>query len=61
MRRGARRVRRAAEDAVGGVSDKVAETFESARQRVEQKIDEARKNDKDLGRVLNKLTETLNG
>jgi len=40
--RGARRVRRAAEDAAGEVRERVEETFESARQRVEERIEEAR-------------------
>jgi gas vesicle protein len=38
----ARRMRRAAEDAVGEVTETVAETYESARQRVEEKIEETR-------------------
>jgi gas vesicle protein len=42
LSRNARKVRRAAEDAVGEVTEKVGETFETARQRVEEKIDEAR-------------------
>ena len=40
--RGARRVRRAAEDVVDGVTEQVAETYESARQRVEDKIEATR-------------------
>ena len=40
--RSARRVRNAAVDAVGDVRGRVQETFEAARQRVEEKIDEAR-------------------
>jgi gas vesicle protein len=42
LTRSARRVRQAAEDAVSTASDKVGETFENARQRVEEKLDEAR-------------------
>lgn len=42
LARGARRVRRAAGDAVEGVTDKVSDTFEAARQRVEDKISEVR-------------------
>jgi gas vesicle protein len=42
LTRGARRVRRAAVDAVGDVRDQVQDTFETARQRVEQKLEEAR-------------------
>ena len=46
LARGARRVRRAAahkvSNAVGGVADKVADTFEHARQKVEEKIDRTR-------------------
>jgi gas vesicle protein len=42
MSQRAQRVRRAAEDAVGDVTEKVSETFETARQRVEEKIDETR-------------------
>ena len=40
--RGARRVRRAATDAVEGVTDKVADTFENAKQRVEDRINAVR-------------------
>ncbi|MEX2177684.1 MAG: YtxH domain-containing protein [Gemmatimonadaceae bacterium] len=39
---GARRARRAAEDAVGEVTSRVGDTFETARQRVEEKIEETR-------------------
>lgn len=42
LSRGARRVRDAAEDAVGEATDRVTDTFEAARQRVEEKLDEAR-------------------
>lgn len=42
LARGARKVGRAAENAVGDVKEKVAETYESARQRVEEKIAETR-------------------
>ena len=42
IKRGARRVRQAATDAVGDVRTTVQDTFETARQRVEEKIDEAR-------------------
>lgn len=42
VQRSARRIRKAAEDAVHVASDKVGETFDSARQRVEEKIEEAR-------------------
>src|SRR5438552_1227009 len=40
--RSAKRMRRAAEDAVDEAKTKVGETFENARQRVEEKIEEAR-------------------
>lgn len=40
--RGARRVRRAAADAVEGVTDKVVGTFEDARQQVEDRINAVR-------------------
>ena len=40
--RGARRARQAAGDAVEGVTDKVADTFENARQKVEERIDAVR-------------------
>ena len=40
--RGARRVRRAATDAVEGVTDKVTDSFESARQKVEDRINAVR-------------------
>lgn len=42
LQRSARRVRKAAEDAVGEATARVGDTFENARQRVEEKIDEAR-------------------
>lgn len=42
LRQRARRMRNAAEDAVGDVRDRVSETFETARQRVEERIDAAR-------------------
>lgn len=42
LRRRARRVRRAAEQAVTDATDRVADTFEDARRRVEEKIDTAR-------------------
>src|SRR5438477_6154608 len=42
IRRGANRVRKAAEDAVGDVTGKVSDTFEHARQRVEEQIETAR-------------------
>jgi gas vesicle protein len=42
LARSARRVQRAAEDAVDDVKEKVADTYESARQRVEDKIDATR-------------------
>ena len=42
LARSARRARRAASDAVGDVGEVVSETFESARQQVEAKIDRAR-------------------
>ncbi|MEX2152897.1 MAG: YtxH domain-containing protein [Gemmatimonadaceae bacterium] len=42
LARRAKRVRRATEDAVGDVKEKVSETFETARQRVEEKIAETR-------------------
>jgi gas vesicle protein len=42
LTRTARKVRRAAEGAVGDVTDRVSETFENARQRVEDKLDQAR-------------------
>ena len=46
LSRSARRVRRAAVDAAGnavsGVTDKVSDTFESARRKVEEKIDATR-------------------
>ena len=38
----AKRMQRAAQDAVGEVTEKVGETFETAKQRVEEKIEEAR-------------------
>ena len=40
--RSARKMRRAAESAVGEVTQKVGDTFETAKQRVEEKIEEAR-------------------
>jgi gas vesicle protein len=40
--RNAKKMRRAAETAVGDVTEKVGETFETAKQRVEEKIEEAR-------------------
>lgn len=40
--RGARRVRRAAGDAVDGVKERVSDSFESARQKVEDRIDAVR-------------------
>src|SRR5262249_1721209 len=43
IKRRVRRVRRAAEDAVTGVADGVTETFQDARQKVEDKIDDARR------------------
>lgn len=42
LTRSARRVKRAAEDAVTAASERVGETFENARQRVEEKLDQAR-------------------
>jgi gas vesicle protein len=42
LARSARRVREAAEDAVGDVKETVAETYETARDRVEAKIEAAR-------------------
>ena len=42
IRRGARRAKRAATDLAGDLSDKVSGTFEQARDRVEQGIDNAR-------------------
>ena|SRR5881396_1471120 len=42
IRRSAKKMRRAAEDAVGDVTQKVGDTFETAKQRVEEKIEEAR-------------------
>jgi gas vesicle protein len=42
LARSARRARRAASDAAGNVSEIVTDTFESARQQVEHKIDRAR-------------------
>ena len=42
LRRGARRARRAAQDIAGDLSTKVSDTFEQARDRVEQGIDNAR-------------------
>ena len=42
LTRSAKRMRHAAQDAVGEVTDKVGETFETAKQRVEEKIEEAR-------------------
>jgi gas vesicle protein len=42
LRRRARRVQRAAEQAVSDVTDRVSDTFEDARRRVEEKIDTAR-------------------
>jgi len=42
LTRSAQRMRRAAQDAVGDVTDKVGETFETAKLRVEEKIEEAR-------------------
>jgi gas vesicle protein len=42
LRRGARRARRAAQDIAGDLSTKVSDTFEQARDRVEQGIDTAR-------------------
>jgi gas vesicle protein len=39
---GARRARRAATDTVTGVADKVTETFENARERVESQIERTR-------------------
>lgn len=42
IRRSATRMRRAAEDAVGEVTEKVGDTFETAKLRVEEKIEEAR-------------------
>ena len=42
IRRRAHRVRRAAEDAVTDVTDRVTDTFDDARRRVEEKIDSAR-------------------
>jgi gas vesicle protein len=42
LSRGARRVKRAAEDAVNTATERVGETFENARQRVEEKLDQAR-------------------
>jgi gas vesicle protein len=40
--RSAKKMRRAAETAVGEVTEKVGDTFETAKQRVEEKIEEAR-------------------
>ncbi len=40
--RSAKKMRRAAKTAVGDVTEKVGETFETAKQRVEEKIEEAR-------------------
>jgi gas vesicle protein len=40
--RNAKKMRHAAETAVGEVTEKVGETFETAKQRVEEKIEEAR-------------------
>jgi gas vesicle protein len=42
LRRGARRARRAAQNIAGDLSTKVSDTFEQARDRVEQGIDTAR-------------------
>jgi gas vesicle protein len=42
LRRGARRARRAAQDMAGDLSTKVSDTFDQARDRVEQGIDTAR-------------------
>jgi gas vesicle protein len=42
LRRGARRARRAAQDMAGDLTTKVSDTFEQARDRVEQGIDSAR-------------------
>jgi gas vesicle protein len=42
IRRNARKMRHAAEDAVGDVTQKVGDTFETAKQRVEERIEEAR-------------------
>jgi gas vesicle protein len=42
LRRGARRARRAAQDMAGDLGTKVSGTFEQARDRVEQGIDNAR-------------------
>lgn len=42
LARSAKRMRRAAEQAVGDVRDTVSDTFESARQQVEERIDAAR-------------------
>ncbi len=42
LRRGARRARRAAQDIAGDLSTKVSDTFDQARDRVEQGIDNAR-------------------
>src|SRR5215467_1550812 len=42
LRRRARRVRRAAEQAVSDATERVTDTFDEARKRVEEKIDEAR-------------------
>lgn len=42
LRRGARRARRAAQDIAGDLGTKVSDTFDQARDRVEQGIDTAR-------------------
>jgi len=42
LRRGARRARRAAQDIAGDLGTKVSDTFDQARDRVEQGIDNAR-------------------
>jgi gas vesicle protein len=42
IRRSAKKMRRAARTAVGDVTEKVGDTFETAKQRVEEKIEEAR-------------------
>ena len=42
LRRRARRVRRAAEQAVSDATERVTDTFDEARRRVEEKIDSAR-------------------
>ena len=51
IKRSARRMKDAAEGAVGDVKDRMGETFEAARQRVEEKIEEAR------GAIENKREE----